>query len=122
MDWPARSGTTASAPNGYSAGTFQSVFSRRDRAVVARQAVELGAEVAREALQLVERAGFLERLGVELDRGVRGVDAGAAAGASPWSRRACGALSVPRKNFGLPEVAASTSASRCSSRLSTGRQ
>ena len=36
--------------------------------------------------------------------------------------RACGALSVPRKYFELPEVAAATSARRCTSRLSTGRQ
>jgi hypothetical protein len=35
---------------------------------------------------------------------------------------ACGALSVPRKNFGLPEAAAFKSAWRCSSRLSTGKQ
>eukprot|EP00825_Cyclidium_porcatum_P052228 TRINITY_DN982_c0_g1_i1.p2 TRINITY_DN982_c0_g1~~TRINITY_DN982_c0_g1_i1.p2 ORF type:complete len:259 (-),score=28.21 TRINITY_DN982_c0_g1_i1:59-835(-) len=35
---------------------------------------------------------------------------------------ACGAESVPRKNFGLPEIAAATSASRWVSRFSTGRQ
>ena len=33
-----------------------------------------------------------------------------------------GALSVPEKNRGSPEVAASTSASRCDSRLATGGQ
>src|SRR3546814_17109485 len=36
--------------------------------------------------------------------------------------RACGAVSVPRKNFGLPEVAARRRLSRWRSRLSTGRQ
>ena len=36
--------------------------------------------------------------------------------AASFVPRACGALSVPRKNFGLPEVAASTRASRCSSK------
>ena len=35
---------------------------------------------------------------------------------------ACGALSVPRKNLALPDVAAPTRAWRCTSRLSTGRQ
>ena len=35
---------------------------------------------------------------------------------------ACGAVSVPRKNFGFPLVAALTRSSRCVSRLSTGRQ
>ena len=38
------------------------------------------------------------------------------------ARRWCGALSVPRKNLALPEVAARRSASRCFSRLATGRQ
>ena len=38
------------------------------------------------------------------------------------ARSGCGALSVPEKNRGSPEVAASTSASRCDSRLATGRQ
>ena len=42
--------------------------------------------------------------------------------ACSFSTAGCGALSVPRKNFGLPLVAASTSAWRCTSRLSTGRQ
>src|SRR5436190_905768 len=49
---------------------------QRDGVLVAWQAVEVGAEVAREALELVERAGLLERRGVELDRGMRAVDAG----------------------------------------------
>ncbi|MNW21100.1 hypothetical protein D3C71_2218200 [compost metagenome] len=34
----------------------------------------------------------------------------------------CGALSVPRKNGPSPEVAASTSATRCVSRLAMGKQ
>lgn len=37
-------------------------------------------------------------------------------------RCACGAESVPRKNLGLPLVAASTSARRWASRFNTGRQ
>jgi hypothetical protein len=36
--------------------------------------------------------------------------------------RAWGALSVPRKNLGLPLVAAAATASRWRSRFSTGRQ
>src|SRR5260221_9930497 len=52
---------------------------QRERVLVARQAVEVRAEMAREAFELVERAGLLERRGVELDRGVRAVDAGTAA-------------------------------------------
>lgn len=35
---------------------------------------------------------------------------------------ACGALSVPRKNRALPLVAAASTAARCSSRFSIGRQ
>ena len=77
---------------------------------------------AREALELVERPGLLEGLRVELDRGVRGIDPGVPAKRLLVGARVRGALSVPRKNFGLPLVAARSSAARCSSRLSTGRQ
>src|SRR5262249_56391556 len=51
-----------------------------DALLVRRQAVEARAELGSEGFQLVERAGFLEGGGVELDRGMRRVDAGAAAG------------------------------------------
>src|SRR5439155_21566010 len=51
----------------------------RDRVAVERQPVELRAEYAGEAFELVERPGLLERAGVKLDRRVRGVDTGAAA-------------------------------------------
>ena len=40
---------------------------QRHRFLVARQTVEIGAEEARESFQLVERAGFFEGFGVELD-------------------------------------------------------
>jgi hypothetical protein len=88
---------------------------------VARQAVEGRAVVAGKAFQLVQRAGGVEGLGIQLQR------AGAVKQPAPqtlcsFSAAACGALSVPRKKRSLPEVAAATSAWRCTSRLSTGRQ
>ncbi len=45
-----------------------------------RQAIEIRAEMAGEGLQAIQAAGQLERLGVQLDRRVRGEHAGAAAG------------------------------------------
>ena len=64
---------------------------------------------ASEGFQAVERAGLLEGLGIQLQCGMRRIDAGTAAGDSLlcWE---CGALSVPRKNFGLPLQAAAMSA------------
>src|SRR5689334_6871905 len=50
-----------------------------DRALVLRQSVEGGSEAAGDILQPGERARLFERSGVELDRGVGGIDAGAAA-------------------------------------------
>ena len=41
---------------------------------------------------------------------------------SPSCARACGAESVPRKNFGLPDVAAARARARCDSRFRIGRQ
>jgi len=41
--------------------------------------------------------------------------------AASLASRGWGAESVPRKNFGLPEVAAARRASRCRSRLATGQ-
>src|SRR5690606_2893252 len=51
-----------------------------DAVGVARQAVEIGTELAGEALQPVQCVARFERLGVQLDGGVGGVAAGAAAG------------------------------------------
>ena len=42
--------------------------------------------------------------------------------ASTLSPLACGALSVPKKNLGLPLVAAASTACLCSSRLRMGKQ
>src|SRR5690606_32785470 len=47
---------------------------------VARQTIEVSAEEAGEALQALERSRLLERLRVERERRVGGVDARAAAG------------------------------------------
>ena len=63
------------------------VFSSVMRSRVVRQAVEVRAVSVREILELLDRPGFVERFGVQLDRRVRGVDARAAAG---------GFLGVPR--------------------------
>ena len=52
-------------------------------AAVARQAVEVGAVEAGEAFQLVQRAGIVEGLGVQLHRRMRGVAAGAAQRRAP---------------------------------------
>ena len=49
-------------------GQGPGLASQRDRAVVARQAVEVGAVEAGEALEPVERAGRVEGLGVQLER------------------------------------------------------
>src|SRR5687768_3511417 len=51
----------------------------RYRACIGRQAVKAGAENAGEALQAVEGACLFEGDGVELERRVAGIDAGAAA-------------------------------------------
>src|SRR5450759_1495570 len=51
---------------------------QRDSAGVARQAVEIGAEETREAFEPVESTAAIEGLGIELQRGPRGVAAGAA--------------------------------------------
>ena len=64
------------------------------RSRVARQAVEVRAALGGERLQAIEPPGLLERFGVQLDGGVRGEDAGAAAGCLlgvPRVRRAVGA-------------------------------
>ena len=61
---------------------------------VARQPVEIRAELAGECLQSLQRAGCFERLRVQLDGRMRGEDAGAAAGrflGVPRVRRAVGA-------------------------------
>ena len=66
----------------------------RDARPVARQAVEIRAEKAGEAFELVERARRVERLGVEFHGGMRGVDAGMSATAllvAARMRRAVGA-------------------------------
>ena len=65
------------------------------------------------ALQLVERAFFLEHRGIAFQRKGRVEYPGAAAGGFLCALTACGALSVPRKNLGDPDVAALRSASRC---------
>src|SRR5450631_2016705 len=70
------------------------LLSEADRALVARQAVEIRAEVAGEALQPVEPPDGLEGLRVQFERRVRRVDAGAAAGSllgAARVRRAVGA-------------------------------
>src|SRR5712692_6999333 len=53
---------------------------QRDAAAIARQVVELRAVQRGEALEPVERVRLLERDSVQLEGGVRGVDARAAAG------------------------------------------
>src|SRR5690349_1946645 len=66
----------------------------RDGVAVARQPVEVRAVKAREPFEAIERAGGLERLRVELERGVRRVATGATARrllCSPDVRRGIGA-------------------------------
>src|SRR4051794_17945468 len=55
-------------------------LSERHLRPVRRQAVERRPGQAGELLEAIERAGRLERLGIELERAQRGVAAGAAAG------------------------------------------
>src|SRR5258708_5343630 len=57
-------------------GHFPCTALERHLRRVARQSVEVRAVMAREGLQAVERVRRLERLGVELERRVRGIDAG----------------------------------------------
>ena len=91
-------------------------------AVVARQAVEVRAEFRGEGLQPRQHAGLLEGLGIQLDAGMGGVDAGAAAGVLlgvARVRRAVGAeeearIAAPRRRRAAPGGRAS--------RFSTGRQ
>ena len=77
---PARSGFSSASPKGSASGRVQASFVSVTVVGVRRQAVEGRAGAARELLEPVERAGRLERLGVELERAERGVAAGAAAG------------------------------------------
>jgi hypothetical protein len=89
---------------------------------IARQAVEVRPAEARERFEPVERAGLFERLRVELDAGVRGVDAGTAAvGLLGVARVRC-AVGAEEELRGSSPVAAATSAWRWRSRFSTGRQ
>src|SRR3989338_7621304 len=55
-------------------------LAQRDLAGVARQAVEVRAVKAGKPFQPVQRAKLFKGFGVQLEGGVRGVDAGAAAG------------------------------------------
>ena len=76
--------------------------------------------MAGEGFQLVQRLALLEGFGIQLDGRERGVAAGAAAGGFlGMLRMGC---RVGSENFGLPLVAASSRASWCRLRLSTGRQ
>src|SRR6185437_16893963 len=75
-------------------GHLPGLAHQRDGAFVLRQAIERRAEPRGEVLEALERAGLLERAGVELERGVRRVHAGTAAGAllvAARMRRAVGA-------------------------------
>ena len=82
---------------------------QRDLIRIARQAIEIRTEMAGEGFQLVQRLALLEGFGIQLDGRERGVAAGALAASLGMLRM--GAESVPRKNFGLPLVAASSRAS-----------
>jgi hypothetical protein len=65
-----------------------------DVVCIAREAVEIRTMKAGEALQSIQRMGLLERLGIQLDGRMRGVDAGTAALGFlriPAVRRAVGA-------------------------------
>ena len=55
-------------------------LAQRDLAGVARQAVIIRTMKAGEAFQFVQCVQLFERFGIQFDRGVGGVDAGAAAG------------------------------------------
>ena len=91
------------------------------RVGVERQLVKARSELGGERLQPVERAFGFKRSGIALESDGCAEDAGASAGGF-LSQRGCGAVSVPRKNFGLPETAAARSASRWLSRFATGKQ
>ena len=66
---------------------------------------------AGEGFELVQRTRGLKGLGVEFDARMGRVAAGAAAGRL-LGAFGVGAESVPRKNCGLPEIAAATKAWR----------
>jgi hypothetical protein len=91
----------------------------RDGIAVTRQAVEIRPVKARESFQPVERPRRFECLGVELERCVRGIAAGAAASALlgiPGMRRRVGA----QEEFGVAAGCCFTSACRCSASRSAG--
>jgi hypothetical protein len=57
----------------------------RDARGVARQAIEVRAELAGEAFEFVQLACRIENVGIQFQRGVRGVETGTTAGAVPYS-------------------------------------
>src|SRR6185437_3139417 len=71
---------------------FPLCFDEREPACVARQSLEIRAMLGSESLQAPERSHGLERLGIELDRAMRGEDPGAAAGAFLRAARVRGAV------------------------------
>ena len=118
---PPRSGFSSASPKGSASGRVQASFFSVTVVVVRRQAVEGRAGAARELLEPVERAGRLERLGVQLERAERGVAAGAAARVLLQRGRM-------RRAVGAEEEAPASRRRRgderapVSSRFSTGRQ
>ena len=76
------------------------------RVIVARQAVEIGAEMTGERLQPIEAARPIRTLRRTARCAACAVNMPAQPQAFSLVARSCGALSVPRKKRGLPLVAA----------------
>ena len=97
------------------------VFDQSDRLFVWWHAVVRRTVKASETLELIEGAFFLEDMG-KTGECVSGRKSAAQPQALSLLSSLCGALSVPRKNRGLPEVAAARNAFWCDARFTTGRQ
>ena len=93
---------------------------QRHRAGIDRNAVERCPMPRNETFQPVERASFSKTCARQAS--VLGAVTPAQPQVASLAESRCGALSVPRKKDGSPEVAAATRARRCVSRLATGRQ
>ena len=76
-------------------------FFQRHRAAVARQTIKVSPIETGEGLELVQGIGGLEGLGIELQRGMRGVTAGAAGGVLLQMRRVRRAVGAQEK-AGVP--------------------
>ena len=119
---PGAQGHQLVAPEGITLGHGPRFLHQLDPARVARQAIEIRAEIRRKAFEPRERARGVEHLGVQLDGGVRGEDACAAARMLLSCAAHAARCRCRGRSAGLPLIAASTSAVRSGSVFRTGRQ